>query len=204
VLKGTPPRKAHRTEHEAWCYSWRQGCSRPSGSLSLGGEKAPLGIYIKEGTLVAVCIPYNMSTPNSSAPRSNLSARSSKSNLTTHSSKPNRPSLASKTDCLYNSTDKAPANPADNAPANPADNAPPSSANDTPKDAPETLGRGEHSPLSAERLGNLPALLKVTLVPRLEALFMHDECLTDDARAHIWGDGSKFKASRLSNVDNAT
>jgi hypothetical protein len=45
---------------------------------------------------------------------------------------------------------------------------------------------------------------KVTLVPRLEALFMHQECLTDDARAHLWGDGTKFKASRLSNVDNAS
>jgi hypothetical protein len=44
----------------------------------------------------------------------------------------------------------------------------------------------------------------VDLVPKLEAAFMHETCLSDAARVHIWGDGTNIKASRLANVDDDT
>ena len=31
---------------------------------------------------------------------------------------------------------------------------------------------------------------------------MHEECLTDSMRAHIWNGGKKFKCGRLSNISN--
>ncbi len=33
---------------------------------------------------------------------------------------------------------------------------------------------------------------------------MHEACLTDAARMHIWGDGTNLKATRLANVDDGT
>ena len=35
-------------------------------------------------------------------------------------------------------------------------------------------------------------------------MFTHEECLTQGSRAHLVGDGGKFKASRLSNVNQET
>lgn len=36
-------------------------------------------------------------------------------------------------------------------------------------------------------------------VPETEPVFMHEQCLSEKARAHIWEDG---KVSRLTNVNN--
>lgn len=45
---------------------------------------------------------------------------------------------------------------------------------------------------------------KVKFVPGIDPVFMHEACLSEGSRAHLWGDGAKFMASRLSNVDNET
>jgi hypothetical protein len=36
----------------------------------------------------------------------------------------------------------------------------------------------------------------------LEAMYVHEKCLSQGARAHIWGNGKCFNASRLGNVGN--